>query len=66
VTIPKGQTLTDKVLTWADVDLYKSDGTTLCDPGGGAFDPTHILGVGVGFGTVGAVDLAITTIEFTQ
>jgi len=66
VTIPKGQTITDKVLTWANVDMYKSDGTTLCDPGGGAFDPTHILGVGVGFGAAGVVDLAITQIDFTQ
>ena len=66
VTIPKGETLTDKVLTWANVDMCKSDGTTLCDPGGGEFDPTHILGVGVGFSAAGSVDLAITKIEFTQ
>lgn len=64
MTIPKGQTITDKVLTWADVDMY--NGSTLCNPGAEEFDPTHILGVGVGFGTAGAVDLAITKIEFTQ
>jgi hypothetical protein len=40
--------------------MYKS-----CNPGGGEFDSTHILGVGVGFAAVGAVDLAITKIEFT-
>ena len=64
VAVAHGATVT-RTLHWSDVTMHQSDGTTVCVPDEGAFDPTHILGVGPGFAASGPVNLTVTGITFS-